>query len=102
MKSVIRQWQNFWQSPAWRPVRWGLAALLLANIVGLNAWAWQQQSSLNAKRTQMNNLLTQSFPSVKVVVDAPLQMSRELTALRQATGANAVQNLESFCLHLIV
>jgi general secretion pathway protein L len=95
LKSVIRQWQNFWQSPAWRPARWGLAALLLANIVGLNVWAWQQQSSLNAKRTQMNNLLTQSFPSVKVVVDAPQQMSRELTTLRQATGANTAQNFES-------
>jgi general secretion pathway protein L len=95
VKSVIRQWQNFWQSPAWRPARWGLVALLLANIVGLNAWAWQQQSSLNAKRTLMNNILTQSFPSVKVVVDAPQQMSRELTALRLATGANTVQNFES-------
>jgi general secretion pathway protein L len=95
LKSVIRQWQNFWQSPAWRPARWGLAALLLANIVGLNVWAWQQQTSLSAKRTQMNNLLTQSFPNVKTVVDAPLQMSRELIALRQATGARGAQNFES-------
>lgn len=95
LKSVIRQWQNFWQNPVWRPVRWGLAALLLANIVGLNVWAWQQQSSLNAKRVQMSNLLTQSFPNVKTVVDAPLQMSRELIALRQATGASGAQNLES-------
>jgi general secretion pathway protein L len=95
VKSVIRQWQNFWQSPAWRPVRWGLAALLLANIVGLNVWAWQQQSSLTAKRTLMNNILTQSFPNVKTVVDAPLQMNRELIALRQSTGANTAQNFES-------
>ena len=95
VKSVIRQWQTFWQSPAWRPARWGLAAFLLANIVGLNAWAWQQQASLSAKRTQMNNLLTQSFPSVKVVVDAPQQMGRELSALRQSTGANTAQNFES-------
>ena len=95
LKSVIRQWQNFWQSPAWRPTRWGLAALLLANIVGLNVWAWQQQASLNAKRTLMNNLLTQSFPNVKTVVDAPLQMNRELMALRQATGASVAQNFES-------
>jgi general secretion pathway protein L len=95
VKSVIRQWQNFWQSPAWRPVRWGLAALLLANIVGLNVWAWQQQSSLTAKRTLMNNMLTQSFPNVKTVVDAPLQMNRELIALRQSTGANTAQNFES-------
>jgi general secretion pathway protein L len=95
VKSVLRQWQNFWQSPAWRPVRWGLAALLLANIVGLNVWAWQQQSSLTAKRTLMNNILTQTFPNVKTVVDAPLQMNRELIALRQSTGANTAQNFES-------
>jgi general secretion pathway protein L len=29
------------------------------------------------------------------VVDAPQQMSRELTALRQSTGANTAQNFES-------
>lgn len=95
LKSVIRHWQNFWQSPAWRPARWGLTAFLLANIVGLNVWAWQQKSSLDAKRTQMNNLLTQSFPNVKVVVDAPQQMGRELSVLRQSTGANTAQNFES-------
>jgi general secretion pathway protein L len=95
VKSVIRQWQNFWQSPAWRPARWGLAALLLANIAGLNVWAWQQQDSLNAKRALMNNMLTQSFPNVKVVVDAPQQMNRELIALRQSTGASTVQNFET-------
>ena len=95
VKNIIRQWQTFWQSPAWRPTRWGLAALLLANIVGLNVWAWQQKNSLNAKRTQMNQLLTQAFPSVKVVVDAPQQMAREMTLLRQAAGASGVQNFES-------
>ena len=95
VKNLIRQWQNFWQSSAWRPARWGLAALLVANIVGLNVWAWQQKTSLNAKRTQVNQILTQAFPSVKVVVDAPQQMARELSALRQATGASGVQNFES-------
>jgi general secretion pathway protein L len=95
VKNLIRQWQNFWKSPAWRPARWGLAALLVANIVGLNVWAWQQTTSLNAKRTQVNQILTQAFPSVKVVVDAPQQMARELSALRQATGASGVQNFES-------
>ena len=95
MKSVIRQWQTFWQSPAWRPARWGLVAVLFANVVGLNAWAWQQQASLSNKRAQLNTLLTQTFPNVKTVVDPALQMSRELTLLRQATGASGVQNLES-------
>lgn len=95
VKNVLRQWQNFWQSPAWRPVRWGLVACLLANIVGLNAWAWQQQASLKAKRTLMNNLLTQSFPNVKTVVDAPLQMNHELIQLRQSTGASSANSFES-------
>lgn len=95
MKSVIRQWQAFWQSAAWRPARWGMIALLCANVVGLNAWAWQQQASLAKKRAQLGTLLTQSFPSVKTVVDPGLQMSREMASLRQATGATTVQNFES-------
>jgi general secretion pathway protein L len=95
MKRVIRQWQAFWQSPAWRPARWGLVAFLCANIVGLNAWAWQQQTSLAKKRAQLSTILTTTFPSVKVVVDPALQMSREMALLRQSTGASGVQNFES-------
>jgi general secretion pathway protein L len=101
VKNIMRRWQNFWQSPAWRPARWGLAVLLLANIVGLNAWAWQQKASLSAKRTQVNQILTQAFPSVKVVVDAPQQMAREMTLLRQTTGASGIQNFESM-LHAFI
>jgi general secretion pathway protein L len=95
VKSLMRSWQGFWQSPAWRPARWGLAAVLLINVVGLNLWAWQQKASLSAKRSQINTVLTQTFPAVQVVVDAPLQMAREMAALRQSTGASAAQNLES-------
>jgi general secretion pathway protein L len=95
VKSVIRQWQAFWQAPAWRPARLGLAALLCANIVGLNAWAWLQQDSLSKKRAQLATILTQTFPSVKAVVDPSLQMSREMALLRQATGASSLQNFES-------
>jgi general secretion pathway protein L len=95
LKSLIRKWQSFWQSPAWRPARWGVAALVLANIVGLNAWAWQQKNALATKRLQVNQILTSTFPSVKVVVDAPLQMSREMASLRQLTGASSLQNFES-------
>jgi general secretion pathway protein L len=95
MKSMIRQWKAFWQAPAWRPARWGLVALLLANIIGLNTWAWKQQASLSSKRAQLGTILTQTFPNVKTVVDPALQMSREMVVLRQATGANGVQNFES-------
>ena len=95
MKSAIRQWQAFWQSPAWRPARWGLVAFLCANVVGLNAWAWQQQASVANKRAQLSTILTQTFPGVKTVVDPALQMSRELSLLRQSTGASGAQNFES-------
>jgi general secretion pathway protein L len=95
LKSIIRKWQAFWQSPVWRPARWGLVALLCANIVGLNAWAWQQQTSLSNKRAQLSTILTHSFPHVKTVVDPILQMSREMALLRQATGAYSAQNFES-------
>lgn len=83
------------QSPGWRPVRWGMAALLLSNLVGLNAWAWREQSALNATRASMRTLLAQTFPQVRVVVDAPLQMEREVAALRQATGAASERDLET-------
>ena len=83
------------QSPGWRPTRWGMAALLLANLVGLNAWAWREQSALDATRASLRTILTQAFPQVRVVVDAPLQMEREVAALRQATGAASDRDLET-------
>lgn len=97
-----RVWQSFIgtlsdlvAAPAWRPVRWGLAFLLLANVIGLNAWSYKQSAGVAEKRTQMNQLLTQSFPNVKVVVDAPLQMQRELISLRQAQGQLSGRDFES-------
>lgn len=95
IKRLRRAWQTFWQTAAWRPARWGLVAVLLANVIGLNAWAWQQKSSLNAKRAQLGTLLTKTFPGVKVVVDPQLQMAKEMALLRQATGAVSTQNFES-------
>ena len=95
IKRLRRVWQSFWQLPAWRPARWGLVLILLANIVGLNAWAWKQQSAVAAKRAQLGTLLTQTFPNVKVVVDPQLQMTKEIALLRQATGAISTHNFEA-------
>ena len=71
----------------WRPTRWGVGVFLAANLLGLNVWAWQQNTQSAATRTAIQNSLTQTFPNVKVVVDAPLQMQREVNQLRQASGA---------------
>ncbi|MES2946833.1 MAG: type II secretion system protein GspL [Pseudomonadota bacterium] len=83
------------QAPAWRPARWGVAVLLLAHLVGLNAWAWKEQSAQQLRRAAIQGTLTQTFPGVRVVVDAPLQMERELAALRQATGAASGRDLDA-------
>lgn len=79
--------------PPWRSARWGAALLLLAHVIGLNAWAWKEQSASQAQRAAIQGLLIQTFPKVKVL-DAPLQMRRETEALRQASGVISMQDLE--------
>ncbi|MBH1965230.1 MAG: general secretion pathway protein GspL [Comamonadaceae bacterium] len=87
-------WRDLIYAPAWRPARWGVALLLLAQIVGINWLAWQTRADLAARRSQIDTALTQTFPQVKVVVDAPVQMAREVAALRQASGAFSSRDLE--------
>jgi general secretion pathway protein L len=82
------------RAPQWRAARWGAALLAVAHLVGLNAWAWQERQSLAAKQAGVRNALTQTFPQVKVVVDAPVQMERELALLRQAAGSTSARDLE--------
>lgn len=86
--------RELWRGPRWRAARWGALALVLAQLVGLNAWAWKERSALDAKRGAVREVLTQTFPSVQLVVDAPLQMTREVAALQQATGGVAASDLE--------
>lgn len=83
------------RSPAWRPARWAALAVILAHLIGLNAWAWAERRALEARRSAIQDTLTRNFPQVKVVIDAPLQMAREVAALRQTTGAPAPGDLET-------
>ena len=80
--------------PAWRPARVGLVALLAAHLLGLNAWAWKEKSNLADKRTRVQQLLTTTFPQVKVVVDAPVQMQREVANLSQISGTLTSRDME--------
>ncbi len=82
------------RAPQWRAARWAAVLLLVAQIAGLNLWAWQQRSGLLAKEDAVRNTLTASFPKVQVVVEPVLQMERELTALRQDAGALTAGDLE--------
>ena len=87
--------KSFWQTPRWRPARWAIGLLAAVNLLGVNAWAWKERNSLDEKRLAVREVLTRTFPGVKVVVDAPVQMARELAVLRQATGGASNGDFET-------
>jgi general secretion pathway protein L len=87
-------WRRF-LAPAWRPVHVGLAALLLINLVGLNALAWTQKRALTEKKQAMVALLQSTHPQVRAVIDAPRQMARENELLRAAAGQPGDSDLET-------
>lgn len=92
----LRQgWRQFASAAAWKPARWALGALVLSVLVGLNALAWKERSSLQAKQQAIQETLQKTFPEVTLVLDAPVQMQRELTRLRQASGTLSPQDLEA-------
>jgi general secretion pathway protein L len=94
LKRLLGAGQTLLHAPQWRAARWGALLLLAANLIGLNVWAWKEQASWQSRRSAIDSTLTRTFPAVKVVVDAPLQMAREVAALRQATGAPSGSDLE--------
>jgi general secretion pathway protein L len=94
-KKVGTAWADLLAAPQWKPARWGVVLLLALNVLSLNAWAWRERSALDGKREAIRQILTQTFPQVKVVVDAPVQMEREVAALRQRSGATSGRDLEA-------
>ncbi|QHE88041.1 type II secretion system protein GspL [Hydrogenophaga sp. BPS33] len=92
LKRSWRQWRN---APAWRPARWGFAALLGVQLVGLNVAAWHERSVLKDKQQAVAQTLQKTFPQVSVVLDAPVQMQREVARLQQASGALSAGDLET-------
>ena len=82
-------------APPWRAARLALVALVLVNLVGLNAWALREQMALQGKRQAVRAVLGSTFPNIPVVVDAPLQMAREVAALQRASGAAASTDMEA-------
>lgn len=94
LRQSMGVWRGFWRLPAWRPLRWGLAMLVAANLIGLNAWAWRLQETAIAKRGQINSTFAEAFPRVKTIVDAPLQMRREVALMRRSSGGLVSSDLE--------
>jgi general secretion pathway protein L len=82
------------QAPQWKPARWAAVALLLVNLAGLQAWAWKEQANLRTQRDAIRDVLTSTFPEVRVVVDAPLQMQRSLANLQRQNGSVSSADME--------
>jgi general secretion pathway protein L len=93
-RQVLAAWQTLLHAPAWKPVRWGAAVLVALQVLGLNALAWREHSALNAQQASLQHILQTTFPSVTLVIDAPLQMQREVDALQQKSGATSSTDLE--------
>lgn len=90
----VNQLVHQFMQPTWRPVRLGLVALLGLQLVGLNAMAWQQRQQIRAQQQAIDQTLTQTFPQVRAVLDAPVQMQRQMDLLRAQAGAVGPQDLE--------
>ncbi|MCF8168210.1 MAG: general secretion pathway protein GspL [Rhodoferax sp.] len=94
-KKISHFFATLLSAPRWRAARWMALALLLVNLSGIALWNWSEQSSLAAKRMSVRQLLTSTFPEVRVVVDAPLQMARSVADLQRQNGAVTGADLET-------
>ena len=83
------------RAPRWRAARWAVVALVASNLIGLQAWAWKEQSAQADQGNAIRGTLTATFPEVRVVVDAPLQMARALADLQRRNGAAAASDMET-------
>jgi general secretion pathway protein L len=95
LKKFSTGWAEVLNTAPWRPARWAAVLLVAVNLVGLNAWAWKERSGLERRREAIRRTLTDTFPQVKLVVDAPVQMEREVSALRQQTGVASPRDLDA-------
>ena len=91
---ALRDGARRFMSPEWRPVRLGIVALVLAQIIGINAWAWQMNTAITSKRLAMVELLRTTHPRVRDVLDAPLQMGAKRCFCAPPPGARVTPILK--------
>lgn len=94
LQRLGQAWRSL-QAPAWRPLRWGVAALLGVQLLGLNLVAWQQRRSVEAQRAAIVQTVREAHPQLRALLDAPLQMRRETELLRAQAGQPGEQDLET-------
>ncbi len=86
-------WVKF-LGPDWAPVRYGLLAAVAAHLIGLNVWAWQQRHIISQQSAAVTQVLRDTFPQVRAIQNAPIQMAKEVDLLRAAAGRPGESDLE--------
>ena len=81
-------------APQWRPARYACIALAAVMVVGLNTQRWMQQRVLQSKQAAIVQIAQTAFPQLQIVVDAPLQMQREVDGLRHAAGLQSASDFQ--------
>lgn len=97
----VRDWIRQAMSPAWRPARIGVAALVVAQLLGLNLWAFSQRTAVEQRKADVQALVRQTFPRVTpadVQRDAAAVMRREAQAIRTQAGRPGDGDLEPMLL----
>ena len=92
---LLNAWQSFAKAPQWRAARWAAIVAVVAQLIGLNAWAYKENRAIALRQQQSKQVLQTTFPNVPVIVDAPVQMQRELDLLRSNSGALSASDLEA-------
>ena len=94
---ALGDWLRQTMSPAWRPVRVGVAVLVAAHIAGLNLWAWHEKGVIETRRNAIQALVKSTYPRVSdadLQRDASAVMLRETQALRTLAGKPGDADLE--------
>lgn len=85
-------------SPQWRPVRFGLAALAAAQLIGLNLWAWHQRGTIESRQKAIQAAVRAAFPrasDLDIQRDAGAVMQREVQTLRTLAGRPGETDFET-------
>ena len=94
-RRLLDAWQSFAKAPQWRAARWAAGLVIVAQLIGLNAWAFKENRAIAQRQQQAKQVLQTTFPHVPVIIDAPVQMQRELDLLRSHSGALSSSDLEA-------
>lgn len=78
--------------PEWRGWRWGVVALVGAQVVGLNALAFQQQRQERARAQALHAAAQSQFPGWAGDVG---RVERQLGELRRTAGVSGPQDVEA-------